>query len=50
MKFRNVYWIAASEFDPIGYFGDVMAAVSCATSEYEPFITALNERDDQEDD
>jgi hypothetical protein len=49
MKFRNVYWIAASEFEPIGYFGDVMDAVSCVTSEYEAAITALNERDDQGD-
>jgi hypothetical protein len=48
MRFGSVYWIAALEFDDIGYFETIEAARRCAECEFEPFITALAERRDEE--
>jgi hypothetical protein len=39
MKFGNVYWIDALEFDGIGYFATFKAAKDCAEFNYESFIT-----------
>jgi hypothetical protein len=43
MKFGNVYWIDATEFDPIGYFATLKAARHYAEFNYEPYITEREE-------
>ena len=43
MKFYNVYWIEAPEFDDVGYFESLENAKDAAEFNYEPFITAWNE-------
>jgi hypothetical protein len=43
MQFGLVYWIDASEHDPIGYFETMQSARDCAEFNYEPFITAVAE-------
>ena len=47
MRFRNVYWIRASEFDDVGYFDTPQEAEFYAADRWEPFITALAERDNE---
>jgi hypothetical protein len=43
MKFGSVYWVQAAEFDDVGYFDTIEKAKAFAESNFEPFITALNE-------
>ena len=49
LRFGPVYWIDAMEFDSIGYFETLENAINCASSEYEPFITALDENEEEEE-
>ena len=48
MKFHNVYWIWAPEFEPIGYFGSREEAELYATDEWEGAITELAERNPEQ--
>lgn len=43
MRYGPVFWVRAPDFDDIGYFAGLEDAVSAATSNYEPFITAHEE-------
>lgn len=49
MSFNEIYWIDAEDFDHIGYFKDADAARIFALSNYEPFITAYKESEDELD-
>ena len=49
LKFRNVYWVQVQEFDPSGYFDSLTKAALYATDNYDGFITALAEREDEEE-
>ncbi|MER2266795.1 hypothetical protein [Methylobacterium oxalidis] len=40
MRFGNMYWIDASDFDNIGYFCTFESALEYAELNYEPFLTA----------
>jgi hypothetical protein len=42
-SFGPVYWIQASEFDDIGYFGSEKEAVEHAREEYATYIETLEE-------
>jgi len=44
MKLGPLYFIQANEFDDIKYFDDLNCASAYAQIEYEPFITALEDR------
>ena len=50
MKFGDVYWISAAEFDDIGYFGSEKDAEVVAESNYEPFISAATESEEHRED
>jgi hypothetical protein len=49
MKFGSAYWIQAAEFDNIGYFSSEDDASSVAESEYDSFISAASESEEQGD-
>jgi hypothetical protein len=46
MQFGSVFWIAAPEFDDIGYFDTLEEAQAAAEANYEPFITEASEHKD----
>ena len=52
-QFGPIFWIWPQEFDWVGYFPSFNAACAYAETEWQPFISALNEEgdpDDSEDD
>jgi hypothetical protein len=43
MNFGPAYWVQAAEFDDVGYFDTIEKTKAFAESNFERFITALNE-------
>jgi len=48
MQFGSVFWIAAVEFDNIGYFDTLEEAKGVAEFNYEPFITEASRHEDED--
>jgi hypothetical protein len=46
MQFGGVFWIAAPEFDDIGYFDTLEEAKGAVEFNYEPIITEASEHMD----
>lgn len=49
LRFGPVFSIQAIEFDEIGYFGSKKSAISFAESEYESFISAFEEFEEEDE-